>query len=145
MSLLGGAIVGPSAKTGSGAVVDLGVGEALGVALGVGFGVSNTFGEVLGVGIAVGIGFGVFTFTPLFQINFFPDLMQVNLMLSTVLIWFNLGQGAPAFAILDTTTLGAADAISIDKVVAKRETRTEITLEKEPVLTKNLVVIEFGA
>ena len=49
------------------------------VGVGVGVGV--------GVDVAVGAGVGFFTTTSLFQTNFLPDLMQVNLLPCEVLIW----------------------------------------------------------
>ena len=71
MSLLGGAIAGPKANFGSSA------GTALGVGVGVGDGLA--LGVVVATGVGVVAGFGAATFAPLLQINFLPDLTQVNL------------------------------------------------------------------
>ena len=56
-----------------GTVTAFNVGEGEGVGVAVGEGVGVAVGE--GVGVAVGEGFT--TPTPLFQTNFFPDLMQM--------------------------------------------------------------------
>lgn len=53
----------------------LGVGFSFGV--GLGDGVKVGFGVSVGDGVKVGFGDGTFTETPLFQINFLPDLIQV--------------------------------------------------------------------
>ena len=71
MSLLGGAIAGPRANFGSS------VGTALAIEVGVGDGLA--FGVAVATGVGVVAGFGVAIFAPLLQINFFPDLTQVNL------------------------------------------------------------------
>jgi hypothetical protein len=58
--------------------------------------------------------FGVgITFTPLFQTNFLPDLMQVNLNPFTVDVEFNFVQGPPALAT-------AANTIFVGVKEAKR-------------------------
>ena len=54
-----------------------------------------------GVGVVVAGGFGVAALgivTPLSQTNFLPDLMQVNFLVPTICVVFNLVQVAPAFA-----------------------------------------------
>ena len=51
------------------------VGEGVGVGVGEGVGVGVGVGE--GVGVGVGEGVGLATGTPLFQTNFFPDLVHV--------------------------------------------------------------------
>ena len=58
-----GARVGVGVTVGSGEGVDVGVGEGVGVAVGAGVFAGDAF----------------FFTTPLFQTNFFPDFMQVNL------------------------------------------------------------------
>ena len=55
-----------------------------------GIGVGEGDADGLAVGLAT-------TFTPLSQISFVPDLMQVNLKPFTVEVVFNFVQGAPAF------------------------------------------------
>jgi hypothetical protein len=64
---------------------------AVGVGVGVGVGVS------VGVGVGVGEGVGVafLTATPLFQTNFFPDLMQVYLIPDDVLVLPSTLQAVP--------------------------------------------------
>ena len=56
-------------------------GESVGVTVGtgeaVGAGVTVGTGEAVGVGVTAGA--ALFDETPLFQTNFFPDFMQVNL------------------------------------------------------------------
>ena len=61
---------------------------AEGVGEGVGVGVAVGVGEGVGVGVGVGVatGTGFFTATPLFQINFLPDLTQVYLIPADVLV-----------------------------------------------------------
>jgi hypothetical protein len=61
------------------------------VAVGVGVGVG------VAVGVGVGVGVAVLTATPLFQINFFPDLMQVYLIPDDVLIFPSTLQAVPGF------------------------------------------------
>ena len=63
-------------------------GVGVGVGVGVGCGCGTGWGWEIGVG--VGVAFTVRTVTPLFQISFFPDFMQVNVF--PLLICF-----APAF------------------------------------------------
>lgn len=48
--------------------------------LGVGFGFDGGITVGFGEGLKVGFGVGNFTETPLFQINFLPDLIQVNIL-----------------------------------------------------------------
>jgi len=60
-------------RVGVGDGVGVGVGDGVGV--GVGDGVGVGVGDGVGVGVEVGVGF--FTTTPLFQTNFFPNLMHV--------------------------------------------------------------------
>lgn len=48
--------------------------------LGVGFGFDGGVTVGFGEGLKVGFGVGNFTETPLFQINFLPDLIQVNIL-----------------------------------------------------------------
>lgn len=60
-----------------------GVGETPGDAVGDAVGDAEETGVGVGVGVWGGVGVGegvgvVFILTPLFQINFFPDLIQVN-------------------------------------------------------------------
>ena len=57
-------------------IVAIGVG--IGVEIGVGIG--EVVGEVVGVGVGDAMTVGFLTATPLFQTNFFPDLIQVNLL-----------------------------------------------------------------
>ena len=63
----------------------------MGVGVGVGVGDGVGVGEGVGVGVGEGVGEGVgvtfLTATPLFQINFFPDLMQVYLIPDDVLVF----------------------------------------------------------
>ena len=56
--------------------------------MGAGVGVGVGVGVAVGVGVGVGEGIGVafFTATPLFQTNFFPDLIQVYLIPDDVLV-----------------------------------------------------------
>jgi F0F1-type ATP synthase membrane subunit c/vacuolar-type H+-ATPase subunit K len=51
--------------------------EVIGVGLTVGVGATVDVGVGVGVGEGVGEGVGFTTATPLFQTNFFPDLMHV--------------------------------------------------------------------
>jgi hypothetical protein len=64
----------------------VGVGLGVGVAVGVGVGEGVAVG--VGEGVAVGVGEGVafLTAMPLFQTNFFPDLIQVYLIPDDVLV-----------------------------------------------------------
>ena len=73
----------------------MGVGEGVGVGVGV------------GVGEGVGIGVAFLAATPLFQINFFPDLMQVYLIPDDVLVLPSTLQAVPG--------LTAASAIGCRK------------------------------
>ena len=52
----------------------MGVGVGVGVAVGEGEGVGD------GVGVGEGVGVAFLTVTPLFHINFLPDLMQVYVL-----------------------------------------------------------------
>jgi hypothetical protein len=45
--------------------------------VGVGVGIGAGVGIGVGAGVGVGVGVGFFRTTPLFQTNFFPDLMHV--------------------------------------------------------------------
>jgi len=67
------------------------------VAVGVGVGVGVAVGVGVGIGVGVGVGVAVLTATPLFQINFFPDLMQVYLIPDDVLIFPSTLQAVPGF------------------------------------------------
>lgn len=51
----------------------------------------------VGVGVEVGfeVGAGLTTATPLFQINFFPDLTQVNFLFREITFWFKTLQVLP--------------------------------------------------
>jgi hypothetical protein len=72
---------------------------AVGVGVGVGVGVS------VGVGVGVGEGVGVafLTATPLFQTNFFPDLMQVYLIPDDVLVFPSTLQAVPGLTAASAT------------------------------------------
>jgi hypothetical protein len=50
----------------------------------------------VGVGVGVGVGVAFFTATPLFQINFFPDLTQVYFLPAAVLICPTFLHASPA-------------------------------------------------
>jgi len=52
------------------------MGEAVSVGVGVGVGVREGVG--VGIGDCEGVRTGLLTTTPLFQTNFFPDLLHVN-------------------------------------------------------------------
>ena len=78
----------------SGPLVDGGVATVDGVGLGVEVGVGVA--EGVGAGVATGVGVGLETATPLFQTNFFPDLMQVNFFPPNVAVEPALEQVAPA-------------------------------------------------
>jgi hypothetical protein len=67
----------------------------VGSAVGVGVGVGSAVGVGVGVDCATGDGFGGEIFTPLLQIIFLPDLMQVNFMPAEVLTWPIFLQIAP--------------------------------------------------
>jgi hypothetical protein len=76
-----------------------------------------------GVGVVVAGGFGVAAlgiFTPLFQTNFEPDLMQVNFFAPTICVAFNLVHLAPALAVAAFACIGTS------KVAIKVRTDTEI-------------------
>jgi hypothetical protein len=62
--------------------------------------------------VAVG-GFGVEalgTATPLSQTNFVPDLMQVNFLVPTICVVFNLVHLAPALAVAAFACIGTSRA-----------------------------------
>jgi hypothetical protein len=84
----------------SGVGVGVGEGVTVGVGVGVAVGVGATVGvgEVAGVGVAEGT--GTETFTPLFQINFLPDLTHVNFFPLAVVVVPTFLQGAPALGVL---------------------------------------------
>lgn len=71
------------------------VGEGVGVGGGVGVGVGVGLGAGVGIGLGVGVAF--LTTTPLFQSNFFPDLMQVYFLPLYVLTMPCFEQTDPAF------------------------------------------------
>ena len=77
-------------------IVGVGVGVGVGASLGDGVGVGVSLGEGVGVGVLLG-GATTGIFTPLFQINFLPDLTQVNFLPRYVLVLPALGQVVPAF------------------------------------------------
>ena len=60
-------------EVGSVGGTNFGIGVGVGVDVGVGVGV----GVGVDVGVDVGVGVGFLTVTPLFQTNFFPDLIHV--------------------------------------------------------------------
>ena len=68
-----------------------------------GVGLTLGDGDELGVGLTLGTGVGTLIATPLFQINFFPDLIQVYLIHAEVAV-------APIL-VHDVPGLGAAVAI----------------------------------
>ena len=79
------------------------LGVGVGVAVGVGVGVGST-----GLNTGIGDGFGAaLTATPLFQISFLPDLIQVNFLLPTIDVVFNLLQAPPALTAAKVWVLGA--------------------------------------
>ncbi len=59
-------------------------------------GVGVAVGVGVGVGVDVGAGVGLATATPLFQSNFLPDLMQVNVFPAATALFPALLQAAPA-------------------------------------------------
>ena len=61
------------------------------------------------------------TATPLSQTNFEPDLMQVNFLVPTICVAFNLVHLAPALAVAAFACIGTS------KVAIKVRTDTEIT------------------
>jgi len=67
----------------------------MGVGIGAGVGVGVGVGVGIGVGVGEGEGVAFFTATPLFQINFFPDLIQVYLIPDDVLVWPSTLQAMP--------------------------------------------------
>jgi len=67
----------------------------MGVGIGAGVGVGVGVGVGIGVGVGEGEGVAFFTATPLFQINFFPDLIQVYLIPDDVLVWPSTLQAVP--------------------------------------------------
>ena len=71
------------------------LGNSIGLVVGVGVGVGVTLGVGVGVALGVGVGVTFFTATPLFQINFFPDLTQVYLIPDDVLVWPRVLQAVP--------------------------------------------------
>jgi hypothetical protein len=73
-------------------------GVGAGVTEGVGVAVTIGVGEAAGVGVAEGR--GTETFTPLFQINFLPDLTHVNFFPFAVVVVPTFLQGAPALGVL---------------------------------------------
>jgi hypothetical protein len=79
-------------------------------------GVTVGVGEDIGVGFAVGS--GTETFTPLFHINFLPDLTHVNFFPFAVVVVPTFLQGAPAFT---TATALKGVAIKISAIRATNE------------------------
>ena len=69
--------------------------SGVGVGIGVGVGVGVGIGVGVGVGVGEGISVAFFTATPLFQTNFFPDLMQVYLIPDDVLVFPSTLQAVP--------------------------------------------------
>ena len=65
--------------------------------------------ELFGAGVLEVFGFGKFVVTPLFQINTFPDLTQVYLMLEIVFVEFTLVHLVPAIV---AELAGNVDAIN---------------------------------
>lgn len=61
------------------------------VGVGVGVGVADGLGDTVDDGLTTG-----FTGMPLFQMNFLPDLIQVNLVLFTIFEAFRFMHLAPA-------------------------------------------------
>jgi hypothetical protein len=98
VSIKGALLSGPSVDGGvatvDGVAEGVGVAEGEGVAEGVG--VAEGEGVAEGFGVAEGDGAGLETSTPLFQTNFFPDLMQVNFFPLNVAVAPALVQVAPA-------------------------------------------------
>ena len=83
----------PPISSGDTVFVGLGLGEAVGEAVGLTLG----DGEAIGVGLILGDGTGDLIATPLFQINFLPDLMHVYLIPADFAVAPSLLQVVPGF------------------------------------------------
>jgi hypothetical protein len=83
-------------------------------------GLAKVEGVGVGVGVSDGVGVGAGTefLTPLLHTYFFPDFRQVYVYPFTMIFWFNLIQGVPAFG-LDAD---AKPEIIPDKTAAARRT-----------------------
>jgi hypothetical protein len=73
------------------------------------------FGDGEGVGLTTG-----FTATPLFQINFFPLLMQVYLMLATVLVALTLLHFVPEIVAEKAEVVESSSAAKSEPIRATR-------------------------
>jgi len=93
----------------------VGVGAGVGVGVGVGF----------GAGVGVGLGVVLTTPTPLFQINFLPDLMQVNFFPEAIEDAPALLQDAPAF----TAPIAGDENEEIKKVIETTRARDFFTVK----------------
>lgn len=81
-------------------------------------GVGDEVGIGAGISVVDAVGAGLFTTTPLSQINFFPDLMQVNFLLPTIWVALAWGQEAPALAAAPFAVFVAADKRANKAIVA---------------------------
>jgi hypothetical protein len=86
-------------------------------------------GVTVGLGVAVGVGVGFLTATPLFHINFVPDLIQVNFLPCEVLIW-------PLVVHVDPALIAAKAGIVREDPV----TASAITSDRDFFLTRKIVL-----
>ena len=99
--------------------VGFGDGESVGSAVFVGFGEGDGVGVGSGAFVGVGVATG-FIATPLFQINFFPLLMQVYLLLATVLVAPTLLHFVPEIVAEDALLVERMSAAMSEPIRAAR-------------------------
>jgi len=82
--MLIGRLVIAETEFSEGKIVVVRAGLGVGFCFNGGLAVGDEDGDAVGVGVGIEVGVGVwvrvFTGTPLFQINFLPDLTQVNIL-----------------------------------------------------------------
>ncbi len=76
-------------------------------------GVGDGDGDGVGVGVADGEAVGLGSVTPLFQINFLPDLTHVNLLPFAVAVLPTFLHGSPALTAATALKGAASKAIAI--------------------------------